>query len=100
MDAWQLTLAVNVATLVLRTMKTVHLAIGTTVGATIHVETVLRAVVVVERSGTSRPNSSTAPGSFKPVRVESAALHVSSEIVHALTTILLNRCVSDPEITK
>ena len=89
MDAWQLTLAVNVTTLVLGAVKTVHLAIGSAVRATIHVEAILGTVMVVQGGRARRTNAGAASRRFEAIRVERAVLDAAAQVVHVLSVVLL-----------
>ena len=89
MDAWQLTLAVNVTTLMLGAVKTVHLAIGSAVRATVHVEAVLGTVMVVQGSRARRTNASAASRRFETIRVERVVLDAAAQVVHVLSVVLL-----------
>ena len=72
----------------------VHLAVCAAVGAPVHIEAILCTVMVIQRSGASRPDGRTTTGGLKPVRVETPALDGSRKAVDAITAILLLRPLS------
>ncbi len=79
------TLTVDVAALVLRSVQTVHLAVRT-IRATVHVEAILGAVMVIERSRSSGSATGSATTCLEPVRVVTPVLR---KAVDAVSTILL-----------
>ena len=88
MEVGRRTLAVDVSTLVLGAVQTIHLAVGA-VRAGVHAEAVLGAVVVVQ-GRRARPTDRSAPAdSLEPVSVEVVALQGTGEAVHPLIAVLL-----------
>ena len=97
-DGGSLTLAVDIPTLVLGAVQTVHLAVNA-VRAAVHAETVLRAVVVVQGCRTRSANSCSTTVDFETIGVETSIVHAAAQTIHALTAILLQQCINTSDTT-
>ena len=74
-------------------MKTIHLAVGT-VSTAIHVEAILRAVMMIQRSRACSTHTGPATGRLKAIRVETSALNTAGKPVDTITAVLLRNIIN------